>query len=71
MKDIQTRFPRLIAAMRYAGFSAGESVSAINARRIGDDYAAAEAICFVGGAAAAIRHAIHCRQIRRNHKIAA
>ncbi|TIX28869.1 hypothetical protein [Mesorhizobium sp.] len=69
MFEIAARFPRLMAALRLAGFSAGEAMSAINARRIGDDWAAAEAVCFVGGATAAIRHAHHCQRLARRYRL--
>lgn len=65
MFEIAARFPRLMAALRLAGFSVGEAMSAINARRIGDDWAAAEAVCFVGGASKAISHAHHCQRLAR------
>ncbi|AZO29373.1 hypothetical protein [Mesorhizobium sp. M1B.F.Ca.ET.045.04.1.1] len=69
MFEIASRFPRLMAALRLAGFSVGEAVSAINARMIGDDFAAAEAICYVGGASKAIRHARHCHRLARRYRL--
>lgn len=65
MFEIAARFPRLFRIMRAAGFTEGETASAIHARLIKDDFAAAEAICFVGGAAEAIRFARKSARMRR------
>ncbi len=55
--------PRLVAALRLSGHSESEALSAIQARRLCDDFAASESICFVGGASEAIKQARHCRRL--------
>ena len=70
MFEIAARFPRLMRSLRLAGFSEGEAISAINARYVKDDYAAAEAVCFIGGASKAISHARRVARLYRGLELA-